>query len=617
VGELQISNVISSIKTNLLGLGLSALVLITTEFGFRGSIAILVLIQICFYLSKSILKFTLAFFTALSFYAITSTIFLFFVDAVVPSVLLLTYFCILFACLSIYIGRQKWDLFKIDTVESYLTLVPAAIFIVWFAWSMSKISDTTSARISWLVTQGEDNASWITGISSLSTLRSGGVEFGNNAGGGPLTMPIVSLADGFAAISGLSDKSDLAPLTLINLYGLIVVISLIAASLISLMIVKLSSSSRDLVLVFSSSFMSVMIAYLILGSFIEYAHLTAAMALCAFFGAAIASILSVKAKFSRLATRSVIGLLILLIAGIWYPLAPFVLIFFVFVMFDEFKAATADSKRMSLVLLSSFGLLIVSVTFSKTLFSLGDFTFFDYLSFAGGVTSLSSIGFILLIALMLFSLRFASVLADTSKSLYLTNILSSLVVYVAFVWLTSYLTPQGNPNYAAYKLSLFAFGAVATIALPYAISTIRKRICINRSFLAACSVVLILLGATTPEIFNLRFAQRYQEQRWAKPLAELVRQNPNSQIVCLSQEAFESYICTRFATAMTAANSKFSADWRSAVGGRVPDEDIDKLIVLPFNESQNDLEEKIAVLFLDDEVLVEARHPWVVRLEVD
>lgn len=600
----------------VIGLILSLLVLSITEFGIKGSIFTAVIVITNFMLSRSLARFLISLYVALSIFAITVAASMAISNKTIPSILALCFFLMIFLVASLYLGAQDWKYQTTSVRDSALVLIPVFPIVTWYNLLTNIGKSSAADRLTWFVSHGEDNASWIGAINSLSPAHEGGLFHGLTGGGGPALMPIVSILDGLASMSGNRYYSDLSTLTLMNVYGLTLLIALLTASVLSLSVVKLRQMGYDSTLTIASGFVVSLFTYLFYSTISLQGHLSAALAVSAFMGA---SLICLNVDLNLITGWQRIGLaapIVLLIPGFWYPMAPFALFFFSLIFFDEFrKKQLSKTSKTSLALIGTVFFISLPLI-RNTFFSTGEINPLDFLAFAGGVIQLSSLSYIILIVLMLVNLNFGLVVSRKNSSMMLVNLLTSLGLYLSIMWIVTYLLPKsGGPMYGVFKLSIVAFAAVLPMAIALVIHKSRLEFRDTRIFITVVSLVAVLVGAGIPEIANYRAPSRFADVRWAEPVTKIAQQNPNSQILCLSAlDPLESHLCTRFAVALTASQDELSTNWLSAVRDRIPKDSWNDSLIVPFNNRASSPNSSILVIYLDSVEEVDAKYPWAVEL---
>jgi hypothetical protein len=603
-------------SNSVLGIILSLTVLSVTQFGLEGSFFMAVVIFSNFMISRSISKFLISFFLSISIFAITITILMAITDKTFPTLFSLAVFSIMFLVASLYVASQDWIYQSPNTSETILVLIPVLVILTWYNLLTNVGTSTASDRLTWLVSHGEDNASWLGAINSLSPVHEGGIFHGLTGGGGPALMPIVSVLDGVATISGSSYYSDLSTMTLMNAYGLTLLISLITASVLSISLIKSMHKGKDSILVIASGVVVTLLTYLLNSTIALQGHLSAALAVSAFMGA---SLICLNVDLNLMTYKRklfLVGPIVLLIPGFWYPLAPFTLIFIFLLFTDGFREkGLAKSRKVTLIICAAAAAATLPLL-RDSFFSTGGINPLNFLAFAGGVIQLSAFAYVILVALILINLKFGLIAAGTQRSMMLLNLMISLGLYLSVTWIATYILPQsGGPMYAVFKLSIVAFAAILPLAIALVIHQLRKEFIDSKIFITAVALIGVVIGAGIPEVANYRSPSRFAEVRWAKSISEIARTNPNSQILCLSAlDPLESHLCTRFAVALTASQNELSTNWLSAVRDRIPEDSWQDLLITPFNDRVLTENQGILIVYLDSTQDVETRYPWASKL---
>ena len=603
-------------SNSFLGLILSLTVLSVTQFGLTGSFFMVVVIITNFMISRSISKFLISFFLTISIFAITIAVLMALTDKTFSSFFSLAVFSIMFLVASLYVASQEWIHQSDNTRDTILVLIPVLIILTWYNLLTSVGTSTASDRLTWLVSHGEDNASWLGAINSLSPAHEGGIFHGLTGGGGPALMPIVSILDGIATISGSRYYSDLSTMTLMNAYGLTLLISLITASVLSISLIRSMQKGKDSILVIASGVVVTLLTYLLNSTIALQGHLSAALAVSAFMGA---SLICLNVDLNLMTYKQKLFLvvpIVLLIPGFWYPLAPFTLIFIFLLFTDGFREkGLAKSRKATLIFCAAVAVASLPLL-RDSFFSTGGISPLSFLAFAGGVIQLSALAYVILVALILLNLKFGLIAAQKQKSMMLLNLITSLGLYLSVTWTATYMLPQsGGPMYAVFKLSIVAFAAALPLAMALVIHQLREEFIDSKIFMTAVALIAVLIGAGIPEVANYRSPSRFAEVRWAEPISEIARTNPNSQILCLSAlDPLESHLCTRFAVALTASQNELSTNWLSAVRDRIPEDSWQDLLITPFNDRALTENQEILVVYLDSTQEVETRYPWANKM---
>jgi hypothetical protein len=600
-----------------IGLTIASLLLISTELGLVGSIAVLVGTTSAFMFSRSIQDFVISTLLSLAIYSVIILVIIFVTDEALGTSFCLAVFSLVFVL--VVATLRKLDAFDspLSRKSEFISVLPVVVVISWFSYMISRIEDTSAARLSWLGFIGEDNAAWVGAFSYLSPLRSGGVTIENTGGGGPFFVPIGAIVDGLQSLSGLNLKADISPLSVINLYAITFTLGVLAASILAVTLARIIVVKSDTLLEFCVASLASVSSYLMLATMAKVGHLATIMAVSATF-AVLLLLLNLDNSSLQSVQKLVLSLIGLsLLPGFWYPLAFVVFFFTLFLGVDAVKRYRESRENLLEILLLFTLLIIVVPILAGTLFSTGDVNPLRYLTFEGGVIQLSALASIFMVITIFFALSFAQ--ERLRISMYWSNLIVAITLNLSLLWFLSYVLPFANgPKYAVYKLSLVTMASLIPISIALLMVYVRGKNKQARVFATLSLLITFVIGSITPEVANYKFGFNSAEYRWAKPLINLVNDSPNQQILCLAGfDGYESYLCTRFAAVLTGDAGNLTVAWRAASIDLLPEDLWGTDLISIYNEKLSQDPEDIHVLLIDIERDVRARYPWFEKLLVE
>lgn len=597
-----------------IGLIIASLVLISTELGLVGSIAVFVGVTAAIAFSRSIQDFLISILLSLAIYSVLILVIVYGTDEALGTSFCLAIFALVFVIVIAAVRKLCAFDSPLSRKSEFVSVLPVAIVMSWFALMISKIEDTSAARLSWLGFIGEDNAAWVGAFSYLSPLRSGGVTIENTGGGGPFFVPIGALVDGLQSLSGLNLKADISPLSVINLYAITFTLGVLTASILAVTIARIIVSKSDTLLELCVASLASVSSYLMLATMAKVGHLATIMAVSATF-AILLLLLNLDNSAMNSLQKLVLSLIGLsLIPGFWYPLAFVAFFFALFLGVDALRRYRENRGNLLEILLLVALLIIVVPILASTLFSTGDVNPLRYLTFEGGVVQLSAFASIFMVITIFFALIFAQ--ERLRFSTYWSNLIVAITLNLSLLWALSYVLPfASGPKYAVHKLSIVTMASLIPISIALLMVYVRGKNKQTRVFASLALLITFVIGSITPEVASYKFGFNSTEYRWAKPLVNLVNENPNQQILCLAGfDGYESYLCTRFAAVLTGDGGNLSTSWRAASIDLLPEDLWETELIDTYNTKFLQNPDDIHILLIDIKRDVIARYPWFEKL---
>ena len=280
------------------------------------------------------------------------------------------------------------------------------------------------------------------------------------------------------------------------------------------------------------------------------------------------------------------------LAGVtWFPIAPLAIALILFT-FCRLQFTSANSRFSKIVFLV-FGTTLSSLLFFEEL--LQRFKFFEtpgsgeisgaknLLSFEGGVVSSDpwSVSLVVAFALIVMTIM---VLLRIKTSMYLSE-LGLAVSYVMLLTMISTVLFNGNVTYGARKVTVLVVFCGATLLTWALVSLVESRL---REFVTplvpgvlVLSLILAMPGAGA--FAGGKYFAGFERDDFFEQAKQLVRNvEIGRSTVCFSEATEEqapglggpSYTCSRWAAAYSFRDGQEFNEWRKAVLGQIPSEDL-------------------------------------------
>jgi len=467
--------------------------------------------------------------------------------------------------------QSKYDE-KSLTAHAFLVILALQIF------HRINLGNNQELSFKYLIATGEDNATWLSGLSSGFTSQGNYIFTESaNSGGEKLTGLLAQNLRGLLNF-GLTD-SELS-LNLVNLqriYGVFLSLNIFIVTIMVFRIcknLKLNESAS-----YAISFSAGLATYLSASSIAVYGHLPV-LQTTAFIFAGISLLFFKTNEKNRLPInpahlKTILFLFIAFAAAqSWYPIAPaiYLLILMVVASFLVPKIKSVIQKNALIasffILIAAAGLLVI-IFFQKVAL-ISAFNKFVYLiHFPGGTMTPSNLQLIIyLITVALLTKATAPNLVDTSILKNTKLLLLALTSFYVLTVAVSVTTSPFSTSYAAAKLGM----AIIIISLPITITLVgikffqgTKSIISSLAFFLASWGALFYLGAPSgppspaynqfgfPFVLNNLISEKSAyNYEWINPLIGEISLKGEKRILCFEskQGNFDSEnarICTRFA----------------------------------------------------------------------
>ncbi len=522
----------------------------------------------------------------ISFVAILSTSLI--VSVLMPlSYVLLNPIPFLILFLSVFIAIAA--LFKFSVAlevpwKSELMSVSLASFSLFLIWN-SRLAEKGGPVAA--LYGSEDNAAWILSIHRViqNDAFPGGGDFG-------------SLMDSMLLMSFHLGNLVLPSLTAIDHLALsVVLLQIMVVSLIPFLpnLIKLSSDSEKSALV--SSLTLTLILSISFRSFNQYGHLSTAIS-CLLMSLFLVIGFQLSDEMENEKRRYFLIYLqisLAYLAGVtWFPVAPLAIALILFALWRAFSIS--GISRLLRALFSTFSLVLIVLLILEDLMK--RFSFFrnpdeglasgakNLLSFGGGVVSKDpwSVSLIVVFALIVLTLM---VFLRVNANMYLGE-LGLMVAYAMSLTLISTILFNGEVTYGATKVTLLVIFCSATLLTWALVALVESRL---REYVAPVLPGVLVLamilampgaGAFAAGKYFAGF-ERDDHYEQAKQLVRNVEIGRST--VCLfeateeqySGQGFPAYNCSRWAAAYSFREGDEFNDWRKAMLGAIPNEEIFKV----------------------------------------
>jgi hypothetical protein len=532
------------------------------------------------------------------------------------SVNLLIFTLLGFTFFSALILRFKMDLKAKDNVSQlYLNLFVTSITSIVMIF-LEPINNSFAFKF--LVPTGEDNASWLHGLSAGMGPDSIRV-FTNEANEGGRTLTGI-LSTGFRELIAfgnnsyqLSDNTE----TLLRLY--MACMLLVSSLIIQGVFVYAQQFKIKATFNLAISFLSGLTAYLGISSFAMFGHLTPIESLlCLFTAIVLISQIDVssKSEHKNFTLTEIIFLSVLAFASTqaWYPILPGALFFVTLLLL---KSVENFRVKFKFLIYSVSVMLFLIFFFNNSYQSLLAKLLAD-VHMPGGTIGPSALSLITVFMFGIFFIGKVNLTKSERKLSYvLVSLWQSLCAYYLFIICTSITTRPYTIDYAGQKLGLFlTVFFIPLIVTSVGIWAIRKNLGLQGIATVFILQVLILINIGTPtgsesssnRQFGFPFvvfsqikegSQTFPE--WSDPLISEIESNPGKQVLCLDTRVGiynleYAYGCSRFASGLTGtSNLPGVRDWWLMNRNSILTKDLQKAlpsyffqdtIVLRFDESR-------------------------------
>jgi hypothetical protein len=433
----------------------------------------------------------------------------------------------------------------------------------------------------------EDNAAWILSIHRViqnDSFPSGG-DFG-------------SLMDSLLLISFHLGNFVLPSLTAIDHLALSVVLVQIAAvALIPFLpnFIKLSSKTEKSVLF--SSLVLTLILLISFRSFNQYGHLSTALS-CLLISLYLVLGFQLSDEVENQKRRYFlvyIQISLAYLAGVtWFPVAPLSMALILFALWRVFSIS--GTSRLLRAAFSILSLALIALLILEDLMK--RFSFFrnpdeglasgakNLLSFGGGVVSKDpwSVSLIVVFALIVFMLM---VFLRVNVNMFLGE-LGLMVAYAMSLTLISTILFNGEVTYGATKVTLLVIFCSATLLTWSLVALVESRL---REYAApvlpGVLVLAMILAMPGAGAFAAgKYFAGFDRDDHFEQAKQLVRNvEIGRSTVCLfeateeqySGQGFPAYNCSRWASAYSFREGDEFNDWRKAMLGAIPSEEIFKV----------------------------------------
>lgn len=453
----------------------------------------------------------------------------------------------------------------------------------------------------------EDNAAWISTVSSFSPVHLNGFVRGS---GGFVLDPLMSLLYGIRNVGSPASETDLIYATTVSTYGILEFLAMVAAGLFTKRILKPSVSPFPVRL--AACLSTVSLTYIALQLARTSGHLT-------FIGAVtILNLILLVSTIEFKSFRFFIAISFLMslgVIGMWWPYLIVVLLASSLMISGLPKMGvrtffdTDFLKPKTLILTIGLGVLVTIAIIPLMTHGFGSMSPLEFLRVNGGVQPVPGY-------LIIFGVAALALFTKTSRKNiqleFMTWFGIALGLFLFAIQITSYFVgPTYAPMYT-YNKTLLLFAITSVPLIPTVLAQILSKFG-HRQIGSIFIITIFGIGNVTTG-WDLNNPRSITAPLWADQLSTMSMKYPKAKILCSTsnpQMNLEAYLCSRHSGAIQNQDVELTGSWGFLQINPTPNaQSLQLETVRRSLETLVNRKQQIVIISLEDEFKIADEDKW-------